>query len=182
MPEYLWFRSTIHRLGSPYNNLAMLVDGNFLYTSHGVLVVLAISGLQWIKKKSTTGIMRDTVEVMAELRVSIKNNFAESHLLFNHLSHTAQMKLGSMPVGKYHAVAPCSLMCMPCAMVVEFSRSRDIILSYPLRNTSVLNEISVAQSGSAKLGVKTRSWRWNSSGSTSLLIFVHIPLSSSRLK
>ena len=88
----------------------MLVDGNFLYTSHGVLVVLAISGLQWIKKKSTTGIMRDTVEVMAELRVSIENNFAESHLLFNHLSHTAQMKLGSMPVGKYHAV---------CAMLIN---------------------------------------------------------------
>ncbi len=56
--------------------------------------------------------MRDTVEVMAELRVtsSIENHFAESHLLFNHLSQTAQMKLESMPVGKYHAV---------CAMLIN---------------------------------------------------------------
>ena len=80
-----------------------------IFFARVVLVVLAISGLQWIKK-STTGIMMDTVEVMAELRVSIENNFAESHLLFNHLSHTAQMKLGSMPVGKYHAV---------CAMLIN---------------------------------------------------------------
>ncbi len=81
-----------------------------IFFTRVVLVVLAKSGLQWIKKKSTTGIMRDTVEVMAELRVSIENHFAEFHLLFNHLSHTAQMKLGSMPVGKYHAI---------CAMFIN---------------------------------------------------------------
>jgi hypothetical protein len=71
-------------------------------------------GLQWIKKKSTTGIMGDTVAVMAELRVSIENHFTESHLLFNHLSNTAQMKLGSMPVSLRHAHE-----CAPCAMVVS---------------------------------------------------------------
>ncbi len=41
---------------------------------------------------------------MAELRVSIEYDFAESHLLFNYLSASAQLKLGIMPIRQYYAV------------------------------------------------------------------------------
>ena len=46
----------------------------------------------------------DIITMLAELRVSIENFFAESHLMFNYMSASAQLKLGSVPIGQYYAV------------------------------------------------------------------------------
>jgi hypothetical protein len=50
------------------------------------------------------GQAKEFLLVMADLRVSIENYFAESNLVFNYLSAAEQLKLGKMQVGRIYAV------------------------------------------------------------------------------
>jgi hypothetical protein len=92
------FRQIYHNTGTRYIMFGDSIFAQSEFVQHMLKRTSVLPhGVNWIQAKEFLG-------VMAELRVSIENYFAESHLLFNYLSASQQLKLGSMPIGKYYAV------------------------------------------------------------------------------
>ena len=98
------FRRIYHNTGTRFIMFGDSIFAQSEFVQHMLKRTAVLPfGVNWIQAK-------EFLAVMADLRVSIENHFAESNLLFNYLSHTDQLKLGNMPVGQYYAV---------CAMLMN---------------------------------------------------------------
>jgi hypothetical protein len=92
------FRRIYHATGTRHIMFGDSIFAQSEFVQHMLKrTALLPHGVNWIQA-------REFLAVMAELRVSIENFFAESHLMFNYMSASAQLKLGSMPIGQYYAV------------------------------------------------------------------------------
>jgi hypothetical protein len=98
------FRRVYHNTGTRYIMFGDSIFAQSEFVQHMLKQTAVLPhGVNWIQAKQF-------LSVMAELKVSIENHFAESHLLFNYLSASEQLKLGKMAVGKFYTV---------CAMLMN---------------------------------------------------------------